>query len=52
MTAPEPGDKMAGFTGLVVALIFLLGMATTIVMLTNAKYQHGSEQGAHEESSH
>jgi hypothetical protein len=52
MTAPKPGDKTAGFTGLVLALIFLLGMATTIVKLTNAKYHHEAAQGDHQESSH
>jgi hypothetical protein len=52
MTAPEREDKSAGFIGLVVAIIFLLGMATTIVKLTNAKYAHGGESGAAQESAH
>lgn len=36
MAAPLPKDKPAGFVGLIVAVVFLLGVLTTIVKLTNA----------------
>ncbi|MDQ6886697.1 MAG: hypothetical protein M3068_05320 [Gemmatimonadota bacterium] len=35
MAAPQPEDKGAGITGLIVAVIFLLVMVTTIVAVTN-----------------
>jgi hypothetical protein len=40
MSAPLPGDKRAGFIGLVVAAVFILWLVTLVVYLTNAKYAH------------
>jgi hypothetical protein len=40
-------DKSAAFTGLVVAVVFLLAVVLTIVSLTNKKYAHeGGETAA------
>lgn len=38
MAAPMPGDKAAGFTGLVVGALVLVLAVGAIVMLVNAKY--------------
>ena len=38
MSSPRPGDMSAGFIGLAVAVIFLLGTVLTIVELTNRKF--------------
>lgn len=38
MSAPLPKDKAAGFIGLVVSVVFLFGVLTAIVKMTNAKY--------------
>ncbi|MGH7647653.1 MAG: hypothetical protein ACREND_06015 [Gemmatimonadaceae bacterium] len=39
MAAPLPGDKKAGFTGLVVGAIVLLCVIYSIIMLTNRHYE-------------
>ena len=39
MSSPRPGDMGAGFVGLAVAVIFLLGTVLTIVELTNRKFE-------------
>ncbi|HEU4564430.1 MAG TPA: hypothetical protein VFS05_07275 [Gemmatimonadaceae bacterium] len=51
MSAPLPQDKSAGFTGLVVAVVFLLGTIYGIVQYTNAKYA-GHNKGAAAEATH
>jgi hypothetical protein len=38
MTAPQPGDKSAGFTGLILGAIAIFIVLFAIVRLTNAKY--------------
>ena len=38
MSAPLPGDKRAGFTGLIVAVVVLGFVLYGIVHLTNAHY--------------
>jgi hypothetical protein len=38
MSSPRPGDMSAGFVGLAVAMMFLLGTVLTIVELTNQKF--------------
>ena len=38
MSSPRPGDMSAGFVGLAVAVLFLLGTVFTIVELTNRKF--------------
>jgi hypothetical protein len=38
MSAPRPGDMSAGFTGLVVAVVFLFGALSAIVYFTNQKF--------------
>jgi succinate-acetate transporter protein len=40
MAAPLPGDKAAGYTGLVVGALALLLALGAIVQLVNAKYAH------------
>ena len=45
MAAPLPGDKSAGFTGLIVGAIVVFLIAWGIVHLTNRKYA-GHEGGA------
>ena len=44
MTAPEPGDKSAGFTGLILGAIAVFLVLFAIVRLTNAKYA-GEHEG-------
>lgn len=39
MSSPRPGDMSAGFVGLAVAVLFLLGTVLTIVELTNRKFE-------------
>jgi hypothetical protein len=39
MSSPRPGDMSAGFIGLFVSIIFLLGTVLTIVELTNRKFE-------------
>jgi hypothetical protein len=38
MSSPEPGDKSAGFTGLILGAIAIFIVLFAIVRLTNAKY--------------
>jgi hypothetical protein len=38
MSAPQPGDKAAGFSGLILGAIVLFVMMFAIVRMTNAKY--------------
>jgi hypothetical protein len=45
MSAPRPGDKSAGFTGLILGAIGLFVIVFAIVRITNAKYS-----GEHEEA--
>ena len=46
MTAPEPGDKSAGFTGLILGAIAVFLVLFAIVRLTNMKYAGHSEKPA------
>ena len=43
MNAPQPGDKSAGFTGLILGAIALFVILFAIVRLTNARY--AAEEG-------
>jgi hypothetical protein len=43
MAPPLPGDKPAGYTGLIVAAIFLGGLLYGIVQLTNQKFEAHSK---------
>ena len=45
MSAPQPGDKSAGFTGLILGAITLFVIVFAIVRMTNAKYA-GHAEGA------
>jgi hypothetical protein len=45
MSAPEPGDKSAGFTGLILGAIAVFLVMFAIVRMTNAKYA-GEHAGA------
>ena len=47
MSAPQPGDKSAGFTGLILGAITIFVIMFAIVRITNAKYagEH-AEKGA------
>ena len=38
MSSPEPGDKSAGFTGVILGAIAIFLVLFAIVRLTNAKY--------------
>ena len=40
MSAPQPGDKSAGFTGLILGAITIFVIVFAIVRMTNAKYAH------------
>jgi hypothetical protein len=44
MSAPQPGDKSAGFIGLILGSIAIFVIVFAIVRLTNAKYA-GHEGG-------
>ena len=44
MSAPQPGDKSAGFIGLILGSIAIFVIVFAIVRLTNAKYA-GHEEG-------
>ena len=48
MSAPQPGDKSAGFTGLILGAIAIFIVLFAIVRLTNAKYagEHESAPAA------
>lgn len=43
MSAPLPGDKSAGFTGLILGAIALFVLIFAIVRLTNASYANEHE---------
>ena len=45
MSSPLPGDKSAGFTGLILGAIAIFLILFAIVRLTNAKYS-GEHEGA------
>jgi hypothetical protein len=38
VSAPQPGDKSAGFTGLILGSIAIFVIVFAIVRMTNAKY--------------
>lgn len=46
MAPPLPGDKKAGFTGLIVGVIVLFVIMFTIVQLTNRHYAGRTEAAA------
>lgn len=48
MSAPHPGDKSAGFTGLILGAIAIFIILFAIIRLTNAKYsgEHGAAPAA------
>jgi len=48
MSAPQPGDKSAGFSGLILGAIALFVILFGIVRMTNAKYagEHAEQPGA------
>ena len=48
MSAPQPGDKSAGFSGLILGAIALFVLLFGIVRLTNASYdgEHAKEGAA------
>jgi len=46
MAPPLPGDKKAGFTGLIVGVIVLFCIMFTIVQLTNRHYAGRTEPAA------
>jgi hypothetical protein len=43
MSAPHPGDKSAGFTGLILGAIAIFVIVFSIVRITNAKYNNEHE---------
>jgi hypothetical protein len=46
MSAPQPGDKSAGFTGLILGAIAIFVLVFAIVRLTNASYAGEEKEGA------
>jgi hypothetical protein len=52
MSAPQPGDKSAGFTGLILGAIAIFIVMFAIVRLTNAKYAGEHETAPAAEVSH
>jgi hypothetical protein len=48
MSAPQPGDKSAAFSGLILGAIALFVLLFGIVRLTNASYnaEHAEKAGA------
>jgi hypothetical protein len=49
MSAPQPGDKSAGFSGLILGAIALFVLLFGIVRMTNASYAgERAEKGAAE----
>jgi hypothetical protein len=46
MSAPHPGDKSAGFVGLILGAIAIFVIVFAIVRLTNARYAGESHEGA------
>ena len=49
-SAPQPGDKSAGFAGLILGSIVLFVVMFGIVRMTNAKYAGHGEKAATEAS--
>ena len=45
MSAPQPGDKSAAFTGLILGAITIFVIVFSIVRITNAKYAGHGEGG-------
>ncbi|MEO6525826.1 MAG: hypothetical protein ABIP93_04310 [Gemmatimonadaceae bacterium] len=47
MSAPQPGDKSAGFSGLILGSIALFVLIFGIVRMTNASYagEHAAKEG-------
>lgn len=45
MSAPHPGDKSAGFIGLILGAIALFVILFAIVRMTNASYNNEHEGG-------
>lgn len=52
MSAPQPGDKSAGFTGLILGAIAIFIVLFAIVRLTNAKYAGEHEAAPAAAASH
>jgi hypothetical protein len=52
MSAPHPGDKSAGFTGLILGAIAIFIIIFAIVRLTNAKYNGEHEAAPAAEATH
>ena len=46
MSAPQPGDKSAAFSGLILGAIALFVILFGIVRMVNAKYEHAEKVGA------
>ena len=46
MSAPQEGDKSAGFSGLILGAIAIFVIVFAIVRLTNAKYEHEAHEAA------
>jgi hypothetical protein len=46
MSAPQEGDKSAGFSGLILGSIAIFVIVFAIVRLTNAKYENEKHEGA------
>ena len=46
MSAPHPGDKSAGFIGLILGSIAIFVLVFAIVTLTNAKYAGEAHESA------
>ena len=45
MSHPLPGDKPAGYLGLIIGAVVLFALLYSIVRMTNAKYAHeGAEK--------
>jgi hypothetical protein len=45
MSAPQPGDKSAAFTGLILGAITIFVIVFSIVRITNARYAGHGEGG-------
>lgn len=46
MSAPQPGDKSAGFTGLILGAIAIFVICFGVVRLTNAHFENKASHGA------
>ena len=46
MSAPEPGDKSAGFSGLILGAIAIFVLVFGIVRITNSHYSGEKAEGA------